>query len=184
MNHRSFLFYLYKGLHLLFIAALIAGVAVSVTPLQGAFAKNDLPSGPKRTITIEAFIDGRSQLILRKNTAQWYHLDFAVPGRWGDINAPTIINGEEWFPVWPDIPDIYNYFCYCYSNMFKGVKPMPHQKNMTVELNVLEGRGTVSIVEYPSASNDYSLIVEFDDNPFDGAATYRIELTLAFGNKP
>src|SRR5215208_863461 len=105
-----------KTLYLLLIAALMAGLVISAKPVSDAQAANSAAS--KRTIMIEALIDGRSQLILRKNTAQWYHLDFAVPGRWGDINDPTLINGKEWFPAWPDIPDIYNYSCYCYSDTF------------------------------------------------------------------
>jgi hypothetical protein len=183
MNHKLFLSYLQKGLHILFAAALIAGLVISVKPTQAVTAASTLASGPKRTITIEALIDGRSQLILRKNTAQWYHLDFSVPGRWGDINAPTIINGEEWFPAWPDVPDVYNYFCNCYSDIFKGVKPGLHRNNMTVALNVIEARGNVFIAEYPSASNDYALVIEFDDDPFDAAAAYQIELVLTFGGK-
>jgi hypothetical protein len=42
-------------------------------------------------LTLEAFIDGRSQLILRKWSVQWHHLDFAAPGRWEFRELPTIL---------------------------------------------------------------------------------------------
>jgi hypothetical protein len=183
MNHKLFLPLLNKGLHLLFIAALATGLVVSAKPVQGVSAASNVLSGPMRVITIEALIDGRSQLILRKNTAQWYHLDFAAPGRHEFVNAPTLINGKEWFPVWPDAPDAENRDCYCYSNIFKGVKPALHHKS-PLEINVLQGRGVVSIVEYPSKANKYALVIEFDDNPYGGPALYQIEIVFRHGGKP
>ena len=34
-----------------------------------------------KSITIQALIDGKSQLHLKGNSAQWFHRDFAAPGR-------------------------------------------------------------------------------------------------------
>lgn len=183
MNHKLFLPYLQKGLRLLFMAALAGSLVLSA---QGASAAGKVSSDlkPTRVITIEALIDGRSQLILRKNSAQWYHLDFAAPGRHEFVNVPTLINGKEWFPVWPDVPDAENRDCYCYSSVFKGVKPVIHPGKQPIEINVLQGRGTVSILEYPSKANNHALIIEFDDNPYGGPATYQIELSFQSGGKP
>ena len=61
-----------------------------------------------QVIRVEALIDGRSQLILRDDTAQWFHIDWAAPGRELFRNEPTIINGVSWFPIWPDVPDAEN----------------------------------------------------------------------------
>ncbi|RPJ23251.1 MAG: hypothetical protein EHM33_21470 [Chloroflexi bacterium] len=186
MNHKLFLAYWQKGLYLLFMAVLITGLVVSAKPVQGVFAASNASSDlkPMKVITIEALIDGRSWLILRKNTAQWYHLDFAAPGRHEFVNVPTIINGEEWFPVWPDVPDAENRDCQCYSSIFKGVKPGLHRNKPPVEINVLQGRGTVSIVEHPSKENNNALVIEFDDNPYGGPATYQIEIVFRSGGKP
>jgi hypothetical protein len=128
-------------------------------------------------ITVEAFIDGRSRLVFRKKTAYWHHLDFAAPGRWG-ADLPTVINGVEWFPVWPDVPDAENRFCDCASDVFKGVEPGVHRAAAPVELRIRQGRGAVTVLEQPSKENDDTLVVEFDDNPFEGATTYLIELVL------
>lgn len=182
MYHKSFLFCLHKGLHLLFAAALIAGLVLNAKPIQIASAAS-APT-PQRTLTIQAWIDGRSWLILRKNTLQWYQLEFAAPGRLEFANLPTIVNGVEWYPVWPDVPDAENRDCFCYSSVFKGVKPFLHRNKLPVEINVLESRGPASIVEFPSAENDYAMVIEFDDNGPGGAATYKIEVVFPATGKP
>jgi hypothetical protein len=184
MNHKLSLPYFQKGLYLLCVAALISGVLVTTQPAQGVSAASNIPSGHKQVITIQALIDGRSRLILKKNTAQWYHLDFAAPGRHEFVNVPTTINGKEWFPVWPDVPDAENRDCHCYSSVFKGVKPVIHRNKPPLEINVLQGRGAVSIVEYPSKTNHDALVIEFDDNPFGGPAVYEIEIVFRPGKKP
>jgi hypothetical protein len=186
MNHKLFLSYLRKGLYVLSIAASIAAWVASAQPIQSVSAASNASfnSKPESTITVEALIDGRSQLILRKNTAQWYHLDFAAPGRHEFVNVPTIINGQEWFPIWPDVPDAENRDCYCYSSVFKGVKPVLHPNNPPLEINVLQGRGAVSIAEYPSKANQYALVIEFDDDPYGGPAMYQIQIVFRSGGKP
>lgn len=185
MNHKLFLPCLQKGFYLLFMAVLITGL---VGPIQGVSAASNSSSHLKsrNVITVEALIDGRSQLILRRNTAQWHHFDFAAPGRHEFANLPTTINGKEWSPVWPDVPDAENRDCNCYSNVFKfkGVKPGLYRNQPQVEINVLQGRGPVSIVEFPSKANRNALVVEFDDNDFDGSMIYEVQLTFQSSGKP
>lgn len=125
-----------------------------------------------QTIRVEALIDGRSQLILRGDSAQWFHLDWAAPGRIDFQNAPTVINGVEWYPVWPDYPDAENRFCNCYSDIFDGVEPPLPQSDMTVMLNIIRSRYDTHIAQYPDVGNNYTLIIEFNDNPPRGGDTY------------
>lgn len=126
---------------------------------------------------IQALIDGRSQLILRGDTAQWHHFDFAAPGRHEFANEPTVINGAGWFPVWPDVPDAENRDCNCLSDVFSEVKPPLPLTATPVVLHLVRSRGVTSIVQYPAAANDYTLIIEFNDNEPLGADLYVIELT-------
>lgn len=125
-----------------------------------------------QTIRVEALIDGRSQLILRGDTAQWFNLDYAAPGRHEFRNEPTIINGVEWYPVWPDYPDAENRSCHCYSDIFYGVEPPLPQSDMTVTLNIIRSRYDTHIAQYPDAGNNYALIIEFNDNPPGGSDIY------------
>jgi hypothetical protein len=124
-------------------------------------------------ITIEASIDGRSRLILRENTAQWHHLEFAAPGRLNGANLPTRFNDSVvWLPIWPDQPTIENRDCNCRSDVFTGVTPaIPHQ---AVEAR-FNGRNGGTVVQSPSASNDFTLILEFNDTA-GAAASYIVSL--------
>lgn len=130
----------------------------------------------ENVIRIEALIDGRSQLVLRGNTAQWHHLDFAAPGRHEFRNEPTTLNDAIWFPVWPDDPDEENYFCDCFSDVFKPVKPTQPRKDVSVDLNLIQSRGETEIVQYPSKDNDYTLILDFNDNPIGSSDNYIVEV--------
>lgn len=136
------------------------------------------------TLNVRAYIDGRSLLIVRKNLVQWHHLDWAAPGRHEFVNLPTIINGIEWYPQWPDVPDAENRWCNCYSSTYKGLEPALPQRNMTIQLSVIEGRHSVSIAQYPTASNDYTVIIDFDNDPVGGASWYECELTVTVPQVP
>ncbi len=127
-------------------------------------------------LMVSAYIDGRSRLILQRDTVHWHHLDFAAPGRLDFVNEPTFLNGEAWFPTWPDVPNAENRDCNCDSSTFKGTPPLA-AKPQAVELSVVQARNTVFIVQHPDQSNNHTLIVEFDDNPPGGADWYRIALT-------
>jgi len=138
-------------------------------------------------IRIEAEIDGRSRLILSGETAQWHHLDYAAPGRLdSETNdcpndpppLPTIINGDEWYPVWPDVPDAENRNCDCTSDVYEGLGRRLPQTEMTPVLNTIQYRWRPAIVQYPNASNGYTTIIEFDDNGFTCAADYVVELNF------
>lgn len=138
-------------------------------------ADNDSSLG--QSITIRAYIDGRSQLIFKGNTVQWYHMDWVAPGRWGGADEPTYIKGVPWYP-WPSIGDYW--FCYCYSDIFERLFPSIAHADMTIELEGVVSRGQTQVVQYPSAANDYTLIIEFDDNSQEGADWYEIVLHVSY----
>ncbi|AOY57286.1 hypothetical protein [Desulfococcus multivorans] len=135
-------------------------------------------------IEIEAHIDGRDQLIIKGNTIQWHHLDAAAVGRHLGANSPTIIyatkNGStttqmEWLPAWPSPPPDEIRFD-AYSSFFNELSPVFPEDGVVWRLTKLFGRGEVKIIEQPSSSNEFSLIVEFDD-PFPGSKFYGIRLS-------
>ena len=126
------------------------------------------------TLNVRAFIDGQSQLIIHGDSVRWHHLGATAPGR-QFVNEPTYLNGEAWYPTWPDVPDSLNTNCDCDSSTYVGV-PALGRKDQSVNLEVIQARHTVSIVQQPSAGNDYTFVVEFDDGPPDGADWYEIDL--------
>ncbi len=136
------------------------------------------------SITIQALIDGRSILHLQGNTAQWFHIDAAAPGRHPDDDGnkriePTVINGVEWFPVWPDEPDLQNRDCMCFSDVFEGVVPSLTSTASDFNLEMIQVRQVAFIAQHPAAENDFTLTIMFDDNSAGGSFDYIVELTFS-----
>jgi hypothetical protein len=133
---------------------------------------------PPATLKVRAFIDGRSQLVIRGNEVYWHHLDWAAPGRHLDaeVPQPTYLNHVRWMPSWPDLLDTENRGCTCNSAPFKEF-PILAKHDQIIHLVVAQGRGKVSVLQNPASNNDYTLIIEFDDNTQPGPDWYEIDLT-------
>lgn len=113
-----------------------------------------------RGLRIQSYIDGLTHLIVRENSLHWHHIGQAAPCRLNGQNLPTTINGEEWFPEWPEAGE--NRHCNCDSSIFTLSSGLPRE-DREVRLDLIEARDSVRILEYPSRENNYGLIVEFDD---------------------
>jgi hypothetical protein len=135
--------------------------------------------GGEETIRIRALIDGRSRLTIQGNSVQWQHFNFAAPGRHSGVNEPTIVNGYQWLPVWPDVPNEENRECNCFSDRLELNQPLLPKAQVPVSLDPIAARGIVEIVEQPSAANNYALVVEFNDNDIGASADYEILLSFA-----
>jgi len=157
------------------VDALIDELRISDIPRLGSAAL--ISTARPSTLNVRAYIDGRSQLFIQGNAAHWRHLDFAAPGRHFDaeINQPTFLNQAIWEPIWPDVPDTENRDCYCDSSSYEGI-PNLAKTDQPVQLEVVQGRGEVFISQQPNAANNYTLVIELDDNPFDGPTWYEINL--------
>ena len=158
---------------------LLQGGLLALCAQLGAAA----PCPGPQALHIQAWIDGRSRLVLDADTATWEHLDFAAPGRLdcntGEPMQPTLIDGLVWYPDWPDVPDCENRDCACGSSQLAGLpQPVP-ELEVFPELVLIQARGAVTLVEQPVASNGYRIVVEFDDNSWGGADWYEIEVLFA-----
>ena len=89
------------------------------------------------------------------------------------------INGDNWFPTWPDVPDAKSTSCNCDSNVYLGVNPPLSLAVQPVILKKIQARDSVNIIQQPAAVNNYELIVDFNDNPIGGSVWYIIELEVA-----
>jgi hypothetical protein len=136
--------------------------------------------------TLRAQIDGRSQIVLDDRTARWHHFEFAAPGRYycarGDA-MPTFIRGVPWYPAWPDMDGCENAFCNCSSNVFDGVVPLVPNMPMGAYLEPVQGRGDVRILENPTRSNGFRVVVEFNDSAFEGPDWYEVDLVVWFAQQ-
>jgi hypothetical protein len=122
---------------------------------------------------VRAYIDGVSHLIVKGDTVTWHHMEFDAPGRWDGHNDPTYINETEWYPSWPDLPTASNINCNCDSSTLSGIFPALPAEEQIVTVNLNQGY-MVSIVQQPKASNEYTLIIEFNDAAPGGASWYDI----------
>lgn len=158
---------------------------ISLTALLLASVSSGAAAAPQsHGIHVRAWIDGRSRLVLDDATARWEHFDFAAPGRLecnlGAVEQPTTLDGDVWFPMWPDVPDCENRDCGgCSSSMYFALhQPIPNAE-LFPHLNVLQARGLCSMVEWPVVENGYRVVVEFNDNDWPGADWYEFELAIA-----
>ena len=161
---------------------------LSVT--ECTIASNTATGNGVITLDVSAYIDGRDELIIQGNTLQWDHFDFAAPGRLDGVNYPTIItttlngvtqmNGADWIPTWPFPPPDPIRFP-TLSSVFTGLTPtIPGTTD--VSLNVIQARESMSIAQLPSASNNYTTLLEFNDDIEPGAAWYEGLLTFVSGS--
>ena len=106
-------------------------------------------------LEIRAQVDGMSHLYMRGSQIWYDHSEGsnAPVGRHGG-DHPSEVNGEEWRPVWEG----------------KRTRPLDLDVSLpkydppaTVRSKVLDGRGTIVIVEQPSAENEYTLKVAMRD---------------------
>src|SRR5438309_2122593 len=86
----------------LLLLLILIGIVIWSQSISGGTGPTAAPTQPDKAIRVRAYIDGRSRLRLQGNTVQWLHLEWAAPGKHGGLNKPTVINGKEWFPEWPD----------------------------------------------------------------------------------
>lgn len=154
-------------------------------------------SGREILYSVQAHIGGRSQLMIRKNGAQWHHLEGTAPGRgngfWSfdtSSNSPTIFDSNMgpnlgWIPEgWPAVrgdgthPE-------SYSSVFEYLTPVFPSDGVCWYVKKFSGAGEVRLIQQPRPQNDYTLIVEFDDlgsgdvNNLAGTGFYTIRLVYS-----
>lgn len=136
-------------------------------------------------LRVSAFIDGRSRLVLSGSQVRWFHLDFSAPGRLGTDDGerdsqPTLIDGLEWWPTWPDVPDSENRDCGCgtVDAWTDLAVPVPQGASTAIVTPVGEMRGAARVIEQATVANDFAVVVELDDNQTAGGTTYVIDIDV------
>jgi hypothetical protein len=136
------------------------------------------------SLTIKAYIDGRSDLVLCGSTARWHHFDWAAPGLLGCENGakaqPTTINGHDTLPTWTAGSGCSRQFCNCDSATITGISPpIPADVSLSsVSLQSIDCRDSCAIAQAGAGQ----VTLDFNDDPSQGAAWYTV--TLCFGSGP
>ena len=142
------------------IQILSFGFILSACSQNGA---DELPPPPPDDVTfpltVRAEIDGRSELRIQGQQIWWHHYEWEAPGMWGD-DQPTLLNGEEWWPMWP-LDELLN--CDCDSSKETVLSTPLKSDGSTISISNIVGRGIVQIVGQPSAANNFTASIEFND---------------------
>ncbi len=102
-------------------------------------------------------------------------------GRHDGLNEPTVItttlNGNvvldhfNWIPTWPELPPAEIRY-EAFSSTFNTLTPAMPQVPMFVSLDSIQARGFLTITQYPSAANNFTTILEFNDNSWTSHDIY------------
>ena len=122
-------------------------------------------------------VNGSNPKQITTDPAEEWHPSFSPDGTkiaftLRGSNKPTILNSVEWYPEWPEEGE--NRDCNCNSSVYTELfSPLPSDSS-PIELQLVTTRGDVSIVQQPYQNNNYTAIIEFDDNPMGGADWYEV----------
>jgi hypothetical protein len=165
----------------------------SIIALNNGVNGPDIFQAQESTLNVRALIDGRDQLIIRSNTLEWHHFDFAAVGRHEGRNEPTILtttsNGVtvmdhyNWIPDWPEPPPAEIRY-EAFSSVFTNLNPPAPASAEPVTLEIIQARSSLSIVQQPSAANDFTTLLQFDDNNGGGSDWYEGRLTFSGFTSP
>ncbi|MDR1156927.1 MAG: hypothetical protein LBK75_01265 [Oscillospiraceae bacterium] len=135
-------------------------------------------------LTVRANIDMYSELKFGNGKIWWHHKTGAAPGRHYGMDEPTIINGFSWMP-WQGIPGE------LYEDIESAALLLKPSIGLDLDgawelvgINVSEARGSVTVSQYPSAENEYTGAVTFDDIRQFSDAWYEVQLLLRFSVPP
>lgn len=155
------------------LATRIALAFVFVLSLAPYAVPQTRQSGTKLA-TILSLLDGSDVLKIRGNELWFEHRNFVLPGKWighfdDSGNEPTYINRDAWVPQWNgDISAPY----------VAKARLLPEGSQFEARLVTPQDRGSVTIVQQPSAQNGFTLSLLLDDDSAVGAAWYQVEIWL------
>ncbi len=143
----------------------------------------------KITYDVTALIDVADLLIIRGSEVQWHHPGSgAAVGRHSGLDEPTTISSTldgvtnlsafAWTPAWPELPPAQIRYD-AFSSVFPNLTPALPAGGMAVSVAVLYGRGAVAVQQYPNATNDWTLIVQFADGG-SGAAFLSARISVDY----
>ena len=132
------------------------------------------------TLRVEAWMDGRSQLVFQGSAVHWHHYEYAAPGREAFVTKPTVFDGVEWYPTWPDDPDAENRFCDCDSSSYETLPISVPAVPSTTTVTAVAVRAQPSVVQQASAENSWTVIVELSDLGFGGSFADVVDVTITY----
>jgi hypothetical protein len=111
-------------------------------------------AGPRK-MKFKAYVDGTDVVKLRGQSVWIEHQSWQLPNR-------ITVNGKKWTPQWDGST----------SAPYKLGWGFNQRRAENIKLTKLIGRGTITIMEMPTAENQETLSIQVDDGPYGGADWY------------
>ncbi len=144
---------------------------------------------------IKTYVEGTNVLVIHKNTARWYrHHSSLLPVQTNDQAVhPAMINGVEWKPVWTALSSDSEAEEKHWTDVCDSIQPALPLKDCMIEIKLPQAslinclceqkentatsplmigqapRGSIYLVERPTAENSYILALAFEPFKVDGA---------------
>jgi hypothetical protein len=152
----------------------IALAFVFVLSLSSSYASRQTQQSGTKLVTILSLIDGSDVLKIRGNELWFEHRNFELPGKWVDHfeasgNEPTYINTEAWVPKWNGNVSL---------PYLAKARLLPEGSQFDARFVTPQDRGSVTVLQQPSAQNNFTLSILLDDDFAIGAAWYQVEVWL------
>jgi hypothetical protein len=174
-----------KAIVICVLAALVA--AVAALAISREHAQDSIPAAlPTIVYKVSACIDGEDELIIHKATLQWRHIGFDAVGQstncdTNTMSIDTTLRGEHvsstsWQPIWQSTPAESG----ALSSVYTALNPPLPSSSMNVTLSSIQARNSISIAQLPTAANDWTLKLDFNDVSSLGAGIYSATVNIAF----
>lgn len=146
-------------------------LAVLAATLSGCASKGPPPEGK---LHVRALIDGRDTFHIKGDKMWIVHNSYLVPGKWAGSDLPVYINqDQEWELEWNG--DLSNVAIIKDPESALPTSGEWNEDNMSVKFYTA-GYGVPSVIQYPSSTNDYTLVLDFDDNEPYSAHWYSADI--------
>lgn len=142
-------------------------------------------------LTVSTCIDGADNLHIVGNTLQWQYLSFDPVGKFRNecrqqatlisttLDGAPVMQNVAWQPTFGSLTPG------SLSDLFTLLSPeLPTQAPVTASLVGLSGRDSLTLSQLPTASNNETTILAFNDELSAGAALYSAQVTFNYGTVP
>ncbi|MSP54643.1 MAG: hypothetical protein EXR69_03420 [Myxococcales bacterium] len=122
-------------------------------------------------LNVRACIDGSDWFVIQGSAGWWEHRNFDRVGEHsGCPSAETLLDGVAWIPTWASatVSDRYD--------------PLPKTLpgyDTTLQITIIEARGSVTVTEQPTSTNGWTGRVLLDDDATGGPAMYEFLIQYA-----
>jgi hypothetical protein len=165
----------------------VAGIVCAGVLLAPTGTRAEIASG---SITITALIDGRSVLVIDGNQVSWNHFDYAGPGMHNYQTLPTEVsannasgsNSYTWCPAWENGCNTCDGSCgelrESMTSLPLAIEPGLPPNIISAQLTPIACRYSCALWQSPAGGG--AAIIDLDDNPPGGPATYTVRLDYTY----